>query len=98
MCSKTTESTKTTEKIDTLCNQISIEKQSNAIMKLNCLKRLNSSKVEFLKGVVLIKSTKLNNRLINNESNQALKYQDIFWSLNGVQRKTNWKTKTNDWA
>ena len=53
MSSEATESTETTEQTDTLSNQISIEKQSNDIIKSNCPKRLNSSNIEHLKGAVL---------------------------------------------
>ena len=53
MCTKATESTKTTEQNDSLSNQISFEKQSNEILKSDSPKRLNSSNVEPLKGVVL---------------------------------------------
>ena len=53
MCNKETEGRKTTEQIDSLSSQISIEKQSNDIMKSNSPKKPNLSNVEPLKGVVL---------------------------------------------
>ena len=53
MSSEASESTETTEQTDTLSNQISIEKQSNDIIKSNCPKRLNSSNIEPLKGAVV---------------------------------------------
>ena len=67
MRTKATEGTKTTEQSDSLSNQISIEKQSNDIMKSNSPKRLNLSNVEPLKGVVLKQYRTINKQTQNHQ-------------------------------
>ena len=70
MCTKATESTKTTEQIESLSHQISTEKQSNSIMKSNSPNRLNSSNVEPLKGVVLKQYRTVNKQTQNHQRKQ----------------------------
>ena len=70
MCTKATESTKTTEQTDSLSNQISNEKQSNDITKSNSPKRLISSNVEPLKGVVLKQYRTVNKQTQNHQRKQ----------------------------
>ena len=70
MCTKATKSTKATEQFDSSSNQISIEKQSNDIMKSNSPKRLLSSNVEPLKGVVLKQYRTVNKQTQNHQRKQ----------------------------
>ena len=70
MCTKATESTKTTDQIESLSNQISTEKQRNDIMKSNSPKRLISSNVEPLQGVVLKQYRTVNKKTQNHQRKQ----------------------------